>query len=69
MLNGMKEKDRARDIVKYAKRIGRLIQKPCSICGNARSEAHHHDYSLPLNVEWFCRKHHIELHKKDINRK
>lgn len=30
--------------------------------------AHHHDYSRPLAVEWYCRKHHLEMDKKD-NRK
>jgi len=59
------EKDmlNAKAKVKYALKIGRLTRKPCSVCGQKDSEAHHQDYSKPLDVIWFCRKHHTLWHQ------
>ena len=51
-------------IVGNAIRDGRLAKKPCRICGDEKSEAHHDDYAKPLKVKWLCRKHHAEHHKK-----
>ena len=50
--------------VNNAIRDGRLIRKPCEVCGSLKSEAHHEDYSRPLDVIWLCRKHHLERHGK-----
>lgn len=33
---------------------------PCFRCGCLDTEAHHGDYSKPLEVIWLCRKHHAE---------
>lgn len=44
-------------------RDGRLIKHPCEICGEVRAQAHHDDYSKPLDVRWLCTKHHAEWHK------
>ena len=41
---------------------GSLVRLPCLICGN-ESEAHHPDYSRPLDVVWLCSSHHKEAHK------
>ena len=54
------EKTRARNAVSNALRDGRLARLPCQHCGNPRSQAHHHDYSKPLDVEWLCFKCHRE---------
>lgn len=54
-------KHRCRAIVYDAIRDGRLIKRPCRVCGSRRSEAHHPDYRSPLRVEWLCFKHHREL--------
>ena len=43
-------------------RDGRLIRKPCEVCGEI-AQAHHDDYSKPLDVRWLCTKHHVEWHK------
>lgn len=51
---------RAQTAVAYAVRRGRLLRQPCEVCGDAKSEAHHHDYSKPLEVEWLCFKCHRE---------
>ena len=56
---------KARSAVVYAVRTGRLIRRACNICGSLGTEAHHCDYSKPLEVEWLCRKHHIQLHRKE----
>lgn len=48
--------------VKRAVYNGVLVRKPCEICGEIKSDAHHEDYSKPLVVRWLCRKHHIREH-------
>jgi len=63
---------RATDAANNAIREGRLCPCPCEVCGlapakvNGRQaiEAHHDDYSKPLDVRWLCRKHHLEVHGK-----
>lgn len=57
------EKYKAVNAVNNALRCGRLFKKPCAICENEITEAHHEDYSKPLEVIWLCAKHHAELHK------
>lgn len=52
----------ARNAVRLALDRGDLVRKPCETCGNLKSEAHHDDYNLPLQVKWLCRKHHIQAH-------
>lgn len=42
---------------------GTLTRLPCEVCGAMPSEAHHDDYSKPLDVRWLCLPHHRELHK------
>lgn len=56
------EKNRARLKVQDAKRAGKMKCEPCSVCGATRAEAHHDDYSKPLDVVWLCTKHHAERH-------
>lgn len=46
----------------YVKR-GKVAKKPCRECGQP-AQAHHADYSKPLDVIWLCRKHHLALHKE-----
>jgi ribosomal protein S27AE len=41
-----------------------LIKQPCEVCGNLKAQAHHDDYSKPLQVRWLCQKHHTEHHQK-----
>ena len=49
-------------IVGTALKSGSLVKLSCLICGN-ESEAHHPDYSRPLDVVWLCSSHHKEAHK------
>ena len=55
------EKMRAKDKVKYAIKTGRLVRQQCEKCGKP-AQAHHDDYSKPLEVRWLCNKHHREEH-------
>lgn len=81
-----KEKERVRlKQLKYAKHprtqiykemraalsAGTITQKPCEICGKEKSEGHHEDYSKPLDLIWFCKRHHADrhLHLKQAKRK
>lgn len=62
------EKERAHWTVGNALRYGKLVKKPCEICGSARYvDAHHDDYSKPLDVRWLCRSHHV-LHHEELNK-
>lgn len=36
---------------------------PCQICNTPHAEAHHSDYSKPLEVVWLCRSHHAAWHR------
>jgi transposase-like protein len=55
---------RANGLVGAAVRRGELIRQPCEVCGDKKSDAHHEDYSKPLDVRWLCRKHHRQRHKE-----
>lgn len=48
-----------------ALRKGEIKKKPCEICGTVKTNAHHDNYNEPLNVRWFCSKHHKEWHKNN----
>jgi len=58
------EKHNARNKVYRAVKSGKLKREPCEVCGDPKSEAHHYrGYEFPLDVQWLCRKHHIEAEK------
>lgn len=58
------EKHRARRILNEAIQQGKIQRGTCEYPGCASTvEAHHSDYSKPLEVRWLCRKHHAELHR------
>jgi hypothetical protein len=61
------EKVKAEQIASAARRRGFLIPEPCTICGALKVDAHHPDYSKPLEVVWLCRKHHILVDRGKIN--
>lgn len=54
------ERYKARQALNNAIRDGRVRRLPCSHCGNEKAQAHHHDYSKPLDVVWACFKCHRE---------
>lgn len=51
---------KARSAVSNAIRDGRLVRQPCEVCNDPKSQAHHHDYTKPLDVRWLCFRHHRE---------
>lgn len=55
-------KTQARSRVAYALKTGRLVRKPCEVCGEERVQAHHDDYTRQLEVRWFCQSHHQQHH-------
>lgn len=55
------EKRRAQEALNNAVRRHGLIRQPCEVCG-AVAQAHHPDYSRPLDVRWLCVKHHRAEH-------
>src|SRR5690348_139354 len=54
--------ERARAAVQQAILSGRLERQPCEVCGAKTVDAHHDDYTQPLEVRWLCRRHHRQLH-------
>lgn len=55
-------KERSQCAVAYAIKTGKLKRTACQECGNPKSEAHHTDYSKPLDVEFLCRRCHQLKH-------
>lgn len=53
----------ARLKLNYAVKCGKVKKLPC-FCSELKVDAHHPDYSKPLDVVWLCRLHHKQLHKK-----
>lgn len=48
-----------------ALRDGKIIRKPCRVCGSTyRIHGHHPNYNRPLEVVWLCAQHHKEVHRK-----
>ena len=56
------EKYTAKTLTWNAIKSGLLKKQPCEVCGIEYTEAHHDDYSKPLEVRWLCIKHHNEHH-------
>jgi|SRR5208283_420346 len=51
-------------IVMRELRNGILIKGLCEGCGSIKVDAHHDDYSKPLDIRWLCRSHHRLWHKE-----
>ena len=59
------EKAAAHRAVALAIARGDLVPQPCGVDGcdtGDQVQAHHPDYSKPLEVEWLCVTHHHEEH-------
>lgn len=52
-----------RSLTRHAIARGDLLRQPCEVCGAEQVEAHHDDYSRPLEVRWLCPVHHREHHQ------
>jgi len=56
------EARRAHQAVSNAIRDGKLQRQPCEVCGAKKTQAHHDDYSKPLDVRWLCSMCHQDEH-------
>lgn len=56
------EKFQARKLTSQAIASGRLMRQPCEGCGATPADAHHDDYSRPLDVRWLCEACHAAHH-------
>jgi hypothetical protein len=57
-----KHQNMARSKVKRAIHNGILVRQCCEFCGDENTQAHHDDYSRPLDVRWLCPQHHHMVH-------
>jgi len=48
---------------------GVISRQPCSTCGSPNAQAHHEDYSKPLDITWLCYDHHMAHHGRRAKRK
>jgi hypothetical protein len=55
------ERRKAHYILRSAVVKGIVKPHPCWVCGE-KAEAHHPDYSRPLDVVWLCNVHHSQTH-------
>ena len=59
-------RNHARNLCRKRIAAGILIKQPCEVCGkDTKIEAHHDDYSKPLEVRWLCVYHHNEHHRNE----
>lgn len=59
-----KHKIRAHYLLGKAVKNGLLVREPCVECAFTPAQAHHSDYSKPLDVVWLCVKCHMKRHRK-----
>jgi hypothetical protein len=59
------EKPRAREAVRSALRKGQIVRPSrCQHCNQeCKPQAHHEDYSKPLDVVWLCVSCHTQIHR------
>lgn len=62
-----KQKSHARNAISTAILYNGLKRKPCCICDEVKSEAHHYrgyDKENWFDVIWYCRTHHQQEHER-----
>ena len=57
------KKEIARKVVSQAIYYGEMDRKPCELCGEKKSHAHHPNYDRPFQVRYLCAKHHQWAHE------
>lgn len=59
-----KLKHQVRSLTRGYIKMGFLVKGSCEICGRIENvEAHHDDYTKPMDIRWLCMEHHREHHK------
>jgi len=61
---GYKERAAIHNMVSYSVILGKIIKRPCEVCGTLKVDGHHPNYKKPLEVIWLCRKHHIQVERQ-----
>lgn len=56
----------ARRILNNYLRGKHIKRGKCVVCGKLKTDAHHSDYTKPLDVVWICRKYHEKLHHQNL---
>lgn len=62
-----KMKRNRRNIIWSLVARGKMLRKPCEVCGDPKSEAHHHrgySWKFRHDVMWLCKTHHQEAENK-----
>ncbi len=59
LIGEAKRKANARSYLHRYVKLGKITKGVCEVCGDDIVEAHHRDYSKPLEVQWLCVKHHL----------
>ncbi len=58
----LKNKAQCYRLLGHALKIGFMEKEACEDCGDENTEAHHPDYTKPLEVVWLCSLHHHKRH-------
>lgn len=53
----------AHNAVRVGIERGEIKTHPCEKCGEDIAEAHHDDYTKPLEIRWLCKTCHMEWHR------
>ena len=61
--NKYPEKIKAIRILNNNLKKGLVTRQVCMVCKSKITQAHHPDYSMPLNVIWLCPIHHAAEHR------
>ena len=57
-----RERIKATNIIKVLIEQKKITPQKCEVCGDKKADAHHPDYSKPLEIVWLCRSHHRKTH-------
>jgi len=57
------EKRKARAQVRYHLDKGNIKRGKCIFCNKNKTQAHHEDYSKPLEIIWVCTTCHADIHR------
>lgn len=59
----------ARNKVNIALAEKKIFKGVCSVCGTDQLiEAHHEDHAKPFEINWLCKRHHMEIHGKRLSK-
>ena len=59
-----KPKNQTRATTRRLIKLGVIKKMPCRVCGDGKSQAHHPDYTQPLEVVWLCQSHHYDVDRR-----